>query len=209
MRENFRNDSNFGIVEMGGASTQITFPCADCEDTQQILVRGESLPMYSYSFLGLGQDEAPKTLGLAPTCEYGVGLHDRDWTPATCAKDIHFEYPEGFIDPYNYGPQGRGTYNDVPNEQAKVENWTLTGAFNYMAPDDVDNCCMDENQCYQPETSCFRAVYLPKYLNALEIVSSQTVSASWTYGAAVCAATNCLQDRSGRHCRWTDKGCLE
>jgi hypothetical protein len=73
-----RADSRFGIAEMGGASAQVSFPCPQCDPTDDavrtVTVKGQPLRFYSYSFLGLGQDEGTKTLGLADSCCWGAAL---------------------------------------------------------------------------------------------------------------------------------------
>jgi len=202
-------NNHFGIVEMGGASSQVTFPCPECDAAQTIIVNGKPVPIYSYSFLGLGQDEASKTLGMRASCAYGAGLDNPDWRVRDCAAGIHIKYDQGIFDPYNVGLKGYGTYNDIPTNKADVDLWVLTGAFQYMSQQDINNCCLSKGDCFQEETACFRAVYLPKYLNVLKVCSSHKADASWTYGAAVCAATDCLRDSETLQCRWSDKGCLK
>lgn len=58
VREQKRHE-HFGILEMGGASAQITFPCPDCDTgddaLKSITLNGRLQKIYSYSFLGLGQ----------------------------------------------------------------------------------------------------------------------------------------------------------
>jgi len=204
-------NNRLGIVEMGGASSQVTFHCPDCKAAETIIVNGKPVSIYSYSFLGLGQDEAPKpqALGMTPSCAYGVGLEDDNWTVNSCAADIHIKFAEGIVDPYNVGPNGYGTYNDIPTDKADVVNWVLTGAFQYTSHNDINNCCLDKGNCYQEQTACFRAVYLPKYLKVLNVCSSQKVDSSWTYGATLCGATDCLRDSGQLQCRWSEKGCLK
>lgn len=209
-------DRDFGIVEMGGASSQVTFPCSKCDSgndaVKTIIVGGKPLQIYSYSFLGLGQDEAPKSLGLPESCAYGAGTVQAGWKPKSCADRIVIGDARGVRDPYNYSGKTRGARNDVrkPIQNADAGKWILTGAFNYMKESNVDTCCRNKGKCYNEKNSCFQAVYLKKYLRELNVsYSSEKMKASWTLGAVVCSADDCLQKATPPPvCRWSDKGCL-
>lgn len=214
-----RGDSRFGIAEMGGASAQVAFPCPGCDTNDDavrtVMVKGQALRMYSYSFLGLGQDEAPKTLGLPPTCAYGVGLQVAGWQRGDCASRIDLAGAAGLKDPYNFDTRAaaaarvRGTARAIPTARADVGGWVLTGAFNYMSPKAVGECCQNQNACYEAPTSCFRAVYLDKYLDSLNIpAGAPKADVSWTQGAVLCAASQCLQQAPAPVCRWSSSGCL-
>ena len=72
-----QHDSDFGIAEMGGASVQITFPCEACESSRPVRVNGQSLPVFSYSFQGYGQDEAWRKYRDRPSCEHGAAIENR------------------------------------------------------------------------------------------------------------------------------------
>lgn len=206
-------DDRFGIVEMGGASSQITFPCPECDVTRDsvkaVVVDGRVVRLYSYSFLGLGQDEAPKSLGMPQACAYGVGQSDSQWKEGDCAERIEIQGASGIRDPYNHDGQGRGTHNRVSIRQGVAERWFLTGAFNYMKASDVDTCCVNRGDCFNQENACFQAVYLKKYLNELEIPpEAEKLDVSWTLGAAVCRASDCLRRAIVPVCRWSREGCL-
>lgn len=214
-----RADSRFGIAEMGGASAQVAFPCPGCDPADDavrtVLVKGQALRMYSYSFLGLGQDEAPRTLGMPASCAHGVGLTLPGWQRSDCAGRIDLGGEAGLKDPYNFDTRPaaaaavRGTARAIPTERADVGAWVLTGAFNYMSPQAVDECCLNRNACYEAPTSCFRAVYLDKYLDSLRIpAGAPRADASWTHGAVLCAASQCLQQAPAPLCRWSASGCL-
>lgn len=215
-----RADSRFGIAEMGGASAQVAFPCAGCDPAddavRSVQVKGESLKIYSYSFLGLGQDEAPKTLGLPAGCAHGVGLQMPGWQRSDCASRIDLAAASGLRDPYNFdtraapgAARARGTARAIPTARADVGGWVLTGAFNYLNPQAVSQCCQNQNACYEAPTSCFRAVYLDKYLDSLGIpVAAPKADVSWTQGAVLCAASQCLQQAPAPVCRWSASGCL-
>ena len=215
-----RDSNDYGIAEMGGASAQITFPCTDCDNSHNavrtVLVDGKSVKMYSYSFLGLGQDEAPKTLtdagasGVPAECAYNIGARQPGWQPASCGTEIHLTDSQGVKDPYNYEAGIHGAHNQPPIQHNSPSQWFLTGAFAHMAPTDVASCCEDGGQCYNQEYSCFSSVYRLKYLDTLSIPStSDKADASWTAGANICGATDCLSEaKSAPICRWSDEGCL-
>lgn len=213
-----RSDSRFGIAEMGGASSQVTFPCPGCSPSDDavrtVIVKGQPLTMYSYSFLGLGQDEAPKTLGMAESCAYGAGLTRPGWKRADCEARIDVSGAMGMKDPYNFGlpaakGQPRGTARQIPTARADAADWVLTGAFNYAEPTAVSSCCEQQGQCYEAPTSCFRAIYLDKYLGTLGIpVNSRKADVSWTQGAVLCSASRCLAAAPAPVCRWSADGCL-
>lgn len=207
-----KSDNNFGIAEMGGASAQITFPCASCspwDNVRTVMVKGNPVKIYSYSFLGLGTDEAPKTLGMPPTCAYGAGTIFPDWEPPQCAERIAIATPLGVRDPYNYDNGKRGTYNRVPTHLADIKKWYLTGAFNYLHYNNIYECCATQGKCYNQDTSCFRTLYSAKYLYELNISpESQKADVSWTRGAMICGVDDCLRDAKPLECRWSDQGCL-
>lgn len=220
--------TDFGNVEMGGASSQITFPCSDCntdnDAVRTIQLSGKPLQMYSYSFLGLGQDEASKSLPtpyvdpVPADCAHGVGGQNKDWHPAQCADDIPVRVVatgEAIRDPYNYavGSITKGTANTLPAAQKTVSRWTLTGAFNYAKDTDIQECCVSGSQaCFEPTTSCFRPVYLQKYLTILGVDAAHASkrNASWTQGAVICETEDCLANQAvAPVCRWTATGCLQ
>ncbi|SHO54570.1 GDA1/CD39 (nucleoside phosphatase) family protein [Vibrio quintilis] len=151
-----KKQDNFGIVEMGGASSQITFPCAKCREkddsVRTVMLGGKPFSIYSYSYLGLGQDEASKTLGLPNACAYGVGSQKPGWQMNQCAEQISLKTTQGLLDPYNYHDGQRGTYHALPKERSDVASWFLTGAFNYMNSCDVGICCHSKGDCYTQTT---------------------------------------------------------
>lgn len=217
-----QDNNNFGVAEMGGASAQITFPCEKCDanddSTKTILVKNTPVKMFSYSFLGLGQDEAPKALHMPKSCAYGVGLIEgkakkHQWESNDCAKKIDLEDKKGIVDPYNYKGNHRGTHRKIPTDLADINNnWLLTGAaFSYMDDSQIDSCCLHKGQCFNEETSCFRPIYLDKYLQSLNIPkTAQRMDASWTLGAVICETDKCLQQAQtpALVCHWSKKGCL-
>ena len=199
----------FGLVEMGGASSQVTFPCKACEEARVVQVQGEPVRLYSYSFLGLGQDVAFDLFGGTPECAHGVGLTQPAWTPEKCAAHISINTPQGIRDPYNFGPDGLGAYNDIPTGKADIGEWVLTGAFQFMKASDIDNYCRNDVDGFNAVASCFRSVYQPEYLDSLGVSPlSNKDEASWTLGAVICEATDCLQETGTLPCRWSGEGCL-
>jgi len=210
VREEQNQMNYFGIVEMGGASSQVTFRCDSCGGSKPIIIEKESIPLYSYSFLGLGQTEALKNLGRSAACAYGAGLNNSKWTYQTCAKTLKIKTAKGIRDPYNYGPNGKGIHTDIPVSQANAWGWALTGAFQYMKDGDIENSCKTKNTAFEPETSCFRAVYLRKYLKVLGVAPNSPKSeASWTLGSVICEKNDCLQkSKSLLKCYWMNGDCL-
>ena len=213
----YREDNAFGIAEMGGVSAQIAFPCDSCntEDpaVMTIMVAGKPVKMYSYSFLGLGQDEAPKILGMAPSCYYGAGTIDEQWDVKACSSRIFLrDRNDGIFDPYDFDVD-RGTQADVPTRNANATEWLLTGAYRYRKPSDIDNCCRTKGSCYEPVTSCFRPIFLNKFLKILGVPDNAKKSnAQWPLGAVICAETQCLPapEVDSAVCNWLprQKGCL-
>jgi len=105
----------------------------------------------------------------------------------------------------------RGSHNQVPVYQADIDHWVLTGAFNYTEDEHIQSCCINSGKCYQPESSCFRPVYLRKYLQLIGVpADAEKQKASWTLGALLCSETNCLSKvESAPVCRWSAHGCLK
>ncbi|NNL00010.1 MAG: nucleoside phosphatase [Xanthomonadales bacterium] len=175
-------DGNFGLAEMGGASMQVTFPCRDCEASRPVKVKGGTLPIYSQSLLGWGQDEAWKKYAHLPACQVGSGNFDPGWTAADCALGM-----EGYLAAIagiaeNIGPAGE-------------LRWYISAAFSYMQDTDVDDYCRQGiESSFQPDSACFRAVYLKNVLDTLGVNHSVEKSdVSWTLGAVVCTDTRCLK----------------
>lgn len=208
-----RAEHDFGIVEMGGASSQVTFACPDCsandDAVRTIMLKQQPIQIYSYSFLGLGQDEAPKTLGMPAACAYGIGLKQTNWQPSDCSSQIQVQNPQGIFDPYNVAAQQRGIYEQMPAQQSQVTTWFLTGAFNYNSPEKVQSCCMTQGQCFNAENACFQTLYLDKYLAALKVpANAEKRDVSWTRGALICNENDCLAQAPKPLCRWSAEGCL-
>lgn len=208
-----RQRSDFGIVEMGGASSQVAFPCPACsiddDALHQVMISGKAVPFYSYSFLGLGQDLAPGYLGLPDPCRFGAGKGYPQWRLSQCQAQLLLTQGPAIRDPANYQGGIKGTERQVPVAKADVDKWYLTGAFKYLEADQVASCCQGSGQCYQPETACFRAAYLPLLLEKLGVPATAKVKdRSWTLGAALCRQENCLAKAGVLACRWSKNGCL-
>ena len=213
VRQDTQNN-DFGIVEMGGASSQVTFPCPQCDAindaVKTVLVEKNPTQIYSYSFLGLGVHEALETLLESPqSCEYGIGETQEGWKPEDCANQIKLKNAQGIVDPKNYDGDGLGTYRRPYLHQQDIQ-WYLTGAFRFMKENDIDKCCFHEGECcYEKKYSCFRQVYMKKYLQELNVPpSSEPMDVSWTKGAVICSINDCLQKTVVPVCRWSQQGCL-
>ncbi|MCA9697131.1 MAG: hypothetical protein KC431_06380, partial [Myxococcales bacterium] len=182
---------NLGLVEMGGASAQVVFPCPGCEEALPVRVGDASMSIVSHSFLGLGENEAPAAIcagvdGPPPACAYGVGLDDPSWSPAAGVATMNFSGGSddgGIVDPYNYGAQGQGSTVSLPVERFTGE-WRLTGGLAYAKAGDVDDCCRNRGEgCYDPPQSCFSAVYRSAFLEAIGVpIDARAADSSWTLG---------------------------
>ncbi|OQW93475.1 MAG: hypothetical protein BWK79_10920 [Beggiatoa sp. IS2] len=208
-------DDSFAIAEMGGASAQITFPCAKCDendpDTKTVQLSGKHLQIYSYSFLGLGQDEASHSLGFPTSCANGIGTQQSGWKAQDCANQIQLTGSKGIRDPYDFDGEQRGAHEQPPIAQADSNRWFLTGAFNYMNASNIETYCLKDPKLSEEESFCFRSIYPEKYLETLKIpVNSPKMNVSWTQGAVICKANSCLEaaTKTPPLCRWLDKGCL-
>lgn len=173
---------NFGVAEMGGASFQVTFNCPFCVDARPVMVNGEITPIFSHSFLGWGQDEAWRKYRNRGTCSRGAGLKYSDWQVDDCAGAL---------------TEFRTSAADVASmiKGSSGFHWYLSSAFRYMQDSDIDNFCRKGiNSGFEPESSCFRAVYLENVMSTLGLPEdSEKIITSWTLGAVVCAATRCLE----------------
>jgi hypothetical protein len=177
-----RSDGDFAVAEMGGVSLQVTFPCPFCENATKVRVKDETVPVFGHSFLGWGQDEAWRKFRNSSACAWGAGLKDPNWRVDDCEAAM-VEFAES-----------------AAEVKSKVKNsgnmrWYLTSAFSYMQNTDIDYFCRRGiNDGFQPESSCFRAVYLLNVLDSLSVPSNYELSkVNWTLGAVVCTATRCLE----------------
>lgn len=209
-----KDNNDFGTVEMGGASTQITFPCPKCDVSddanKSVMVKGEQMQIYSYSFLGLGQDEAPKTLVIHEDCTYGIGIRKKDWKKSDCSKQIQLTDTQGIYDPYNFEKEQQGTHRKIPSDKVNISNWFLMDKFVDWKDSQIGECCKQKGQCFDKISSCFRPIYFEKYLQTLNIPrTTEKLDASWTLGSVVCTVGDCLQKATTATCGWLKKGCLK
>lgn len=177
-----QDGGDFGVVEMGGVSVQITLPCPECKTSRQVKVKDRAMPIYSYSYLGWGQDEAWKKFGSLPACAPGVGKENQDWKIADCAAGMGISSDAG---------AGLKEYIETRGEL----RWYLSGAFRHMRDTDIDHYCRQGiDSGFEPLTSCFRSVYLPMVLSTLGVPGrSEPTDVDWTLGAAICTSTQCLE----------------
>lgn len=212
-------DRSYGIAEMGGASAQITFECPDCDPkndaVRSVVVDGAPTRIYSYSYLGLGQDEALRALtgsaDVPADCRWNVGADRPDWSPSLCraAFDLR-DGAEGVRDPYNVAAGVRGIHQAPPIAPTTPRRWTLTGAFNHWRPDEIDTCCRAGGACYQQPRSCFVAVYRGAFVEAFGVpADAPRADVNWTAGANLCHVGGCLEGvETPPACRWSPEGCL-
>lgn len=176
--------NRFGVAELGGGSLQVTFPCGDCDGAKAVRVGDRSIDIYSHSFLGWGQDEAWKAYGQVTACQRGAGVTNPSWKTEDCEAVMH-----GFAGVASSVTGYIGT--------AAIPRWYLSDAFFYMKADDIGNFCQKGlDSGFEPESSCFRAVYQQYVLKSLALPPDAEKSAvSWTLGAIVCETTRCLEAR--------------
>ena len=177
-----QNDGAFGVAEMGGASVQVTFPCQECEASRKIKVKGRNIPIYSYSHLGWGQDEAWKKYSPLPACALGVGKENPDWEIADCAAGMEIS------------SQAAAELRKYIGGRDELR-WYLADAFRHMRDTDIELFCRQGSPTgFEPVTSCFRAVYLPKIISSFGLPdASETTDVDWTLGAVICTSTQCLE----------------
>jgi len=176
-----RDDGNFGMAEMGGASVQVAYSCDRCEASRPVMVKGDVVTVYSHSYLGWGQDEAWNQFAPLPACAPGVGRKDPDWQIADCLSGIGID--SDLAVELNKSPSG---LEDL--------RWYMVGAFRYMQDSDIQQFCRAGTiSDFEPETSCFRAVYLRHVLGTLGVpAGSESSDVDWTLGAVICNDTQCL-----------------
>jgi hypothetical protein len=204
-----KGQPDFGIAEMGGASAQVAFSCNNCPGSSKILLGGgKSINIFSHSFLGLGGDVAYDLFGTSPLCAYGAGTTTPNWNETKCAETINIKTAGGIKDPFNFNNGKRDSSVQIPINKAM--EWYLTGAFAHMGGGlSSDKCCKSKGNCFEAKTSCFRSVFLQKFLDDLGIKSSsKKVDASWTLGATICQENDCLKHAGPLQCKWFNKGCL-
>jgi hypothetical protein len=177
-----RADGDFGVAEMGGASLQVTFPCPFCETATRVRVKDQTVTVYGHSFLGWGQDEAWRKFRNSSACAWGAGLKNPNWQADDCEAAM-VEFAE--------------TAADVTSmvKDSGSMRWYLTSAFSYMQSTDIDYFCRKGiNGGFEPESSCFRAVYLQNVIDSLALpIEYELSNVNWTLGAVVCTATRCLE----------------
>lgn len=192
-----RTTGNFGSSEMGGASAQVVFPCEGCAASRAVLVKGKQLRIFSKAYRGMGQDEVWKRLNNQSDCKHGVALGKPQWRVSDCT--------EGVVPTEEFESDSR-----IVSAQSDIDRWYLAGAFRYTKANDIDNYCRhDMDSGYEVETSCFRGLYQPYFLNLLGVpMSSEYSDADWTLGALICALDSCLSYAGPPECKWSAGGCL-
>ena len=205
--------TDFGLAEMGGASSQVIFPCgANCVNAKTIVVDNQKMKFFIHSFLKLGTTQVPASLQssatMPPACEWGIA-EKPGWQKKLCVNSIKPKLVDasGAIKDPNLN-----SFVSIPKHN-HLTKWYLTGSFAYMDADrngDVHSCCEHRrgkyDGCYEEKNSCYLAVYQPLYLEALgikKIKDAKLSKTSWTMGAAICTVGGCLQKITvPRACQW-------
>jgi len=212
-----KKKDNFGIIEMGGASAQIAFPCEQCEDALPVTIGGTTRKLFSYSFLGAGSTEAYKIYeknrqsDQASDCDLGVEQTRPQWKPQDCSRTFSFTTAAGGIrDFYNYGPKGvPGRVVTLPKAVSTVPEWYATGAFGYLKKDDIEKTCGEGKGGHNQKKGCFLSVYFRDFISKLGVREYHPSSSDWTLGAVICDRDHCLPESPRPQCHWLPKGCLE
>ena len=87
------NTSPVGVVEVGGASTQISYPTSaapsDSANIYRVSINGKTFNVFNRTYLGLGQDDARKAMRLeTPPNDGGVRCFPTDLAVASEAGDV-------------------------------------------------------------------------------------------------------------------------
>lgn len=181
---------NFGVIEVGGASLQVIYPCPQCHNATTIqLNNNKTVTLYGDSFLGLGIHEAYKLFGQSDACQTNEKKDVTQQAIQACGKTLMATLNhEALPDPYNFrsGKQNKSVKIIIPHSP-NIE-WYIR-----------------KNK----SLSTFKTAY-SNYIN-------QTVSqgkakprsySNWTKGYAICESHHCLRHRHQRKCRWLKNGCL-
>ena len=201
-------NNQFGLIEMGGASLQIIFPCETCKNTMNVLIDNKLTPFFGTSFLGAGANEAYKLNQNNTACHQQAGVDNSNWKAGNCIKVTSNQRNSyTLIDKYNYRgkPKSQNQSVALPISKKPSLRWVLQDGFYYSQPSKIIKCCQTRSPCSRPKTSCFQPIYAQYILDILGIDYEQAVKQdlSWTLGAAICNSTNCLSHEKGnRKCLW-------
>lgn len=202
-----KGDYNFGILEMGGASMQITFPCQGCAKTIKVEYKsGNFIELYSYSFLGFGMNTAIQRYYDRQLCSAVQNINP-SLVMTNCMQALKIEKNGMLIDPLNYGISNlQNNPVSIPlNEPMKKKlSWFLIGEFSKVSKK-PQLCCNGTTRACSGMYSCFSSVFQKKILDTLGIKSGKRMSDSWLWGAYYCDRLNCI--KSGKlTCDWLMDG---
>lgn len=214
--------TDFGVAAMGGASSQVAFPCVGCPTAQIVYIGDQRTEFYSRSYLGIGANQLPDSL-LKPVpneCAWGAKLVDASWKAQKCINHVVPLFKPEIKDRHN-------VVSTVPTESVvgkydkHLNKWVLTGnSFFYLDSNknkrtDLQNCCetkgggkgKNPQLCYDEAKSCVLAIYKHQFLAALgldpTLPAVEKLDINWTKGAAICALNDCTRDADlEQHCRW-------
>ena len=115
-------------------------------------------------------------------CQLGAAKQSPSWEVDDCSAGMA-EFEKSAVE----------TLTNI--ELANPGRWLLSDAFGYMRDDDIERYCLQgDDTAYEPESACFRAVFLQKILETLGLpVDSKRSDSDWTLGAVICTATRCLE----------------
>jgi len=180
--------NDFGLIEIGGASLQLVYPCSDCSDAQKIFLNGREFDIVASSFLGLGIHEAYALFAHAKACNDNASEVIKNWKPQDCSNTLSIIKNQKIPDPYNYR-MGKQNQKVPMLDSANMKlNWYI-----------ISNVRFSFARAYK------------NYINQKITAGKATIPPyeSWTLGRVMCQSQNCLRYRERRVCRWLKDGCLE
>ncbi len=122
-----------GVVDIGGASTQIVFPVDASPDSDQVTIKwhGQDITLFAHSFLGLGQNKAMEKFLNTPACfSQGYGLPEGLFgagDATECEKNI------SSVVNGEYGVNA--LVSPRVNERSSSLSWYAIGAVPYLLHD--------------------------------------------------------------------------
>lgn len=198
LQNNFSNSSDTnGIIEVGGASTQVAFASTNAApQTIHVNINGNTYYVYSKSYLGLGQDQARAQMDAAPNYNqcYPLG-----YNTSTIMGDFNFAGCSGNFDEVTSSPSyiGLTTINSVSafyNQRFvglgaiyfALNFWSITGQPDQaLLEQHINNTC-DQNYAelnvlypnsFQLYNQCSNATYINELLyDDLALGTGQLIS---------------------------------
>ncbi|EDL09171.1 ectonucleoside triphosphate diphosphohydrolase 3 [Mus musculus] len=147
-----------GALDLGGASTQISFVAGEkmepnASDTVQVSLYGYTYTLYTHSFQCYGQNEAEKKF-LAMLLQ----------SPSTEANISNPCYPQGYSTAFTLGH----VFGSLCTEKQRPESYNSSKSVTFMGTGDPRLCrekvasVFDFNACQEQDACSFDGIYQPK-----------------------------------------------